>query len=880
MSNRLALPVIALFLLAAASWVILGGGPTDSSGESAPASVGHDGGAEEANPPESTTHETSQNPANLARTDLETPTLPGETATQSTAAGGIASFSGRVIDEEGRPLEGVMIYANAQVDWASSWNASRNVLPEDWGSTTDADGNFTLPEAPRERLRFLLEFRHPDFATFELFNQPAHPGRTRTLGDLSMSVGFTLSGTVVTPEGRPVANAEVVPYRGDGPQGFDPREVGKRPLMDPVFTDAQGHFTLDTLPTRPIRLKARAEMYFEAWSQTANGESDAQLEGMEIRLAEATNAYGIVLDSARKPIARARIELRDNRWEDGVEEAPFLAAAESDEQGKFQLLLPDGTLRTNITVGANGFYVELKRLNEAELTSPIEMVLTAIDPLTGVVVDEAGSAVAGATVALLRARGNLPDPRTTPANASVTADADGTFSLMPNLESAWGARFHVYAWNENHAVGQSQLLRIRESENGKPPELRIVLQRGFEASGRVLQPDGALMANARVHLRKLRKPRRNRLPNANESQRGGDIIQRTTSAADGSYSFTNLPTGDYRLEAYHTGYSPVESEDFGLVDVDFQSDLRLIASCGIAGDVIGDLGAFRQLRVTATSPGLDRLQVFVDGKGRFEFLEMMPARWNLSLTDASDAAGNPSFTFGNPEPLAIANAIEVREGIMTPLQMELDIGSLGRVSGVVRVNGEPRPNYAVFVVPQMSPGSNQGGVGRRAIMRQMRSVATDYQGRFTLAGLQPNEYWILLEPPNGWPDLKFVEGNSAPEAMQRGILSVRGAGVVEFAFDVYLGNIQVNPINRNGVSNTSLRLVPSPQDGRRARSGRISRAGYTFNDVPVGAYVLMVRVGDEWQNYPVHVPSLSTATVDVMLPEKNKASSSKKKKKK
>jgi protocatechuate 3,4-dioxygenase beta subunit len=860
--------------------VVLSGQPTNTGGDPASETAENSIDTETATPPQQAGNGAEQDPVDLSRTDFEATTLPGETTLLGAAPGTIASFSGRVVDEKGSPVEGVTIFANAQVDWASSWDASRNVLPKDWGGTTDTNGNFKLPEAPRERLRFLLEFRHPDFATFELFNQPAHPGRTRELGSLTMTVGFTLSGTVITPEGQPVANAEVVPYRGDGPRGFDPREVGKRPLLDPVFTDEQGRFTLDTLPTRPVRLKARADFYFEAWSQTANGESGEELDGMEIRLAEATNAFGIVLDSARKPIAGARVELRDNRWEDGAEEAPFLAAVESDEAGKFQLMLPDGTLRTNITVGAEGFYVELKRLSEADLNAPLEIVMTPMDPVTGVVVDESGSAVAGATVALLQSRGNMPDPRTTPANVSVTADADGVFTLLPNLKTAWGARFHVYAWDENHAVGQSILLRIRESENGKAPELRIVLKQGFEASGRVLQPDGSLMAKARVHLRKLRKPRRNRLPNVNESQRGGDIVQRTTSAADGTYSFTNLPAGDYRLEAYYTGYSPVESDDFGLVDVDYQTDLRLIQSCGIAGEVVGDIGAFRQLRVTANSPGLDRLEVFVDGRGRFEFLEMMPASWNLTLTDASDVAGNPSFTFGNPNPLSIANGIEVREGVMTPLQMELDVSGLGRVTGVVRINGEPRPNYAVFVVPQMSPGSNQGGVGRRAIMRQMRSVATDYQGRFTLAGLQPNEYWILVEPPNGWPDLKFVEGNSAPEALQRGIVSVRDSAVTEFAFDIYLGNLQIDVLNPKGTNNTPARLVPSPQDGRRARSTRLSRSGHTFTDIPTGTYVLMVHMGNEWQNYPVSVPSLATSAVGVMLPEKGKTSSSKKKNKK
>ncbi len=879
MSSRLALPLIALFLLAIASWVILDSGPAEDGSED----LGNDSslvsetdgasdlvdGVEEA---------VDGGLTDLNRTDVDSTPIATDDLMNGAAAGTIASFTGRIVDEEGKPVADVKIFAMAMVDWGASWDASRNVLPSDWGGVTDEDGRFALPEPPRDRLRFLLEFKHPDFATLELYNQPANPGRTRELGELTMDVGFSLAGIVVDPDGRPVANAEVVPFRGDGPRGFNPREVGKRPLLDPVTTDERGRFLLETLPTQPIRLKASAEFYFEAWSQAANGESGEQLEGMEIHLAEAVTAYGIVLDEARAPVAGANVEIRDSRWETGVEEAPFLATIETDADGKFSLILPGGTTRTRLTAGAENYYVTSVRLDEDSIVAPIEVQLTPIKPITGVVVDEGGSAVAGATVALLQARGNMPDPRNTPANASAVSDEDGTFELMPNLKSAWGGRFNVYAWDDNHAIGKSQLLQVRESQAGSPTELRIILARGFVASGRVLQPDGSAQAGALVHLRKLRNPRRSRLPSTNESQRGGDIVQRTTSASDGSFEFTNLPSGDYRLEAYHSGLSPVESDDFGLVDVDYQSDLRLAEACGIVGEVVGDIGAFRQLRVIATSPGMDRLEVFVDGKGTFEFMEMMPASWNLTLYDASDLAGNPSFTFGGGEPLARADAIEVRPGFMSPVGLELDISGLGRVTGLVRINGEPQPNYGVFVVPQMSTGSDQGGVGRRAIMRQMRSISTDYQGRFTLAGLQPNDYWILVTEPGGWPDMKFSSGNSAPEAIQRGIVSVSESGVVEYTFDIYLGGLQVNVSNPKGTDSTTMRLVPSPADGRRTRSSRLSRKGETFTDIPSGSYDLLIRVGGAWQTYSVSVPSLSTSTVDVALPlSKKKGSSSKKK---
>lgn len=866
MSNRIALPLIALFLLAIASWLILDSGPTNPELGNDPSSNQNDPELEDVAGLNGSGLNGSGNGSDpLERTDVDVD-LPLENETTDLAdLDFIPSFTGRILDEAGNPVEGVEVFAMAMLDWARAWDETRNVLPADWTGTSNADGYFALPEPPRERLRFMLEFRHPEFATFELFNQPSTPGHTRDLGVLTMDMGFSLSGVVLAPHGGAVSGAEVTPFRGGGPDGFDAADKNKRALLEPALTDELGRFTLVRLPTQPVRLLAKAPTFFEAWSQTANGESGAELEDMEICLIMAASASGYVMDDARTPIAGALIEVRANHMDDV---APFLTSTESDQNGRFNLLIPNGASRTNLTVGADGFYVGFLTWMAADW-SAIEVVLTPIKPLIGVVVDEAGSAVKGATVSLLPPTGSMTDPRNATPNATTVSDDEGGFELLPNLKSAWGGRFMVYAWDDEHAIGTSQLLRIVESVNPNP-ELRVVLKRGFRAAGVVVNASGEPHPGAHVQLRKLKEPRNSRLPQVNESQRGGDIVERAVASADGTFEFTNLPSGDYRLETYAKGFSPAQSDDFGLVDMDYETELQLIESCGISGEIVGDISAFRQLRITANSPGMDRLETFADGNGRFEFLEMMPGMWNLSLTDASDLTFNPTFTFNGGEPLARLDGVEVLGGQMTPAVIELDVGALGTISGTVHINGEPQPNYAVFAVPQLFAGSDQGGIGRRKILRHTRSVATDYQGRFTLAGLEPNDYWLMVERPNGWPDFKFDSGNSAPEALQRAVVHLPDAGTVEHDFDVYLGSLNINVANPDGSTRTSFRLVPSPADGRRTRSGLIRRSGYTMRDMTSGTYDLQVHVNGVWQTYVASVPSNSTGNINVTLPQSSK----------
>ncbi|MDP7061943.1 MAG: carboxypeptidase-like regulatory domain-containing protein, partial [Planctomycetota bacterium] len=562
MSSRIALPLIALLLLAIASWVILDSGSSSPDSNNRSQGQGDQTELEETPPLAGGGLSSSNNSADqLERTDIDLVDSGDDHNLDLSNLDFIPSFTGRVVDEEGNPVEGVEVFAMAMLDWARGWDPSRNVLPADWAGTTDANGYFALPEPPRERLHFMLEFSHPELATFELFNQPSTPGRTRDLGVLTMDIGFSLSGVVLDPHGGAVAGAQVTPFRGGGPEGFNPADKNKRALLKPIRTDERGRFHLVRLPTQPVRLLATAPTYFEAWSQIAYGESGKELEDMEIRLVMATSASGYVMDNARNPIAGARIEVRDSRWEDGVEAAPFLTETESDQDGRFSLLIPDSASRTNLTAGADGFYVIYKRLDDMATSAPIEVMLAPIKPVTGVVVDEAGSAVPGATIALLQSSNRLTDPRNATPNASGISDEDGAFELIPNLKTAWGGRFKVYAWDEEHAIGESQLLRIRESKNAMP-ELRVILKRGFRAAGVVVKASGEPHPSAKVQLRKLKMPRRNsRMPELNESERGGDIVERAIADADGAFEFTNLPTGDYRLETYAKGYSPAQSDD-------------------------------------------------------------------------------------------------------------------------------------------------------------------------------------------------------------------------------------------------------------------------------------------------------------------------------
>lgn len=873
MNARLALPLLLILLLAAVAWVVFS--PSEDldttdptgNGDSDPAMV--EAGTLGNGPGKGT--------GDPLRTDLADPgAIPLGGDTQQAKDFGLASFFGRVVDQTGAPIPEVQVLAFGLIGWAAAFDGDPAKLAASWETTTDADGYFAFPETPRDRLRFLIEFHHPEYSSSELSNQPATVGRSRDLGTTALGSGFRLEGTVFDAFGNPLADAEVAPFRDTSRFNFSNVHADQRPLVDAVRTDAGGNFLIEGLPARMVRLKAQAPHNYEAWSSSVVGGHGEVVQGIEIHLGKARDAFGVVLDAQRQPVAGARIAA-ETKGSGLTGRERNSTETISDEQGRFDLSLPASSEGLFLTVGAEGFWIEEVDLEKNPLDGSIEILLTPLQPLAGLVLDENGRAISGATVRLVENRQGLIHPRDMLANAETTSGEDGTFQLIPNLRDAWGGRFTVYAWDETHPTGASEMFRLRNAKRFKSPDLTITLGTGFRAYGTILDPAGAPLADARIHLRALQKPRRNPLGQEPGTQRGGDIFAHSNSAADGSFSFDGLAPGDYRLEAYHGGYSPAESEDFGLVDSDFVARLQLVEACGIDGLVVGPIDAFPNLRITASSPGLDTLDTQVDAQGRFLFEEIMPGDWNLRLQDGDQDNTGASFVWGNGEPLARLDGLRVPAGTMVPATLELDLSGLGAISGTVKVNGSPAADYSVFVMPQASGAADSTDLfGGRNLARQLRVAATDFEGHYNLAGIPSADYWVVLCRPGTFPaNLNIGQsGGELPAGLDRQEVLLRDGAAQNVNFDVQIGSLVLEINNPEVGLTTRARLLPEPDDGRRVQSFYLRSGGHILESLAAGRYQVQLKVGKDWLSTPVDVPSGGRKTMALDLPTQGKGGKS------
>ncbi|HZL99448.1 MAG TPA: carboxypeptidase-like regulatory domain-containing protein [Planctomycetota bacterium] len=152
-----------------------------------------------------------------------------------------ARLHGRIVDEGGRPLEGVVVrYIVDQLDPArlpaDAVRCEDDMLEIVQRARTDADGRFALGGLWQGlgQLRLTVESQ---VATAVQDIRPVS-GQDLDVGTLTMSAGGSLAGVVVDAEGRPVPGAEVVLT---GALGYRPRwpEVDLI-LEEQAFGDAFG----------------------------------------------------------------------------------------------------------------------------------------------------------------------------------------------------------------------------------------------------------------------------------------------------------------------------------------------------------------------------------------------------------------------------------------------------------------------------------------------------------------------------------------------------------------------------------------------------------------------------------------------------------------
>lgn len=247
-------------------------------------------------------------------------------------------FYGRAVDAAGRPIEGA---AFASVDELGEPRGLGDSIPSD----STGRVHIELPRkafftyASRDVSNTYLALEAPGFATN--FSVPAAAqGSDKDLGDIVLSPGATVVGTVVDGAGAPVADALVVAgVSGGGSEAhatvMGPEREGGRPS---THSDELGRFRLQGIPVGNTRVWANSPGMAWAASESLNLKARVVEAGITLvldRLGAESMVQGVVENPQGAPVPGAKVVYRHPSQFDEV-------TIYCDELGAFAVAVPAG----------------------------------------------------------------------------------------------------------------------------------------------------------------------------------------------------------------------------------------------------------------------------------------------------------------------------------------------------------------------------------------------------------------------------------------------------------------------------------------------------------------------------------------------------------
>ncbi|HSF43650.1 MAG TPA: carboxypeptidase regulatory-like domain-containing protein, partial [Thermoanaerobaculia bacterium] len=344
---------------------------------------------------------------------------------------------GRVVDEEGRPVAGVMLTLEPafedeplpleEIEGTEETGFSVVVLE----GSSDAQGAFEIPGVSAGT--FTLRAMREGFAAFskEGIEIAAAPAAT-DLGTITLEHGVAIEGRVTDSKGHPIEGAQVTatPFVPLGAVGsFDVTS------QQPEETGADGSFRIGTLKRgERYDLSVRHRGHVPT---TAPG-VEAPAGDVRIVLQTARTLSGRVVGPGREPVPGAEIaateETKASFEGSGYEFTSTRPLAVTDAEGRFSIAdLEAGTL--NLVVSARKYRtrrLEGFRMPDEDVDS-LEIVLDRGARLEGRVIDGEGEPVVRARLeARLQGGEGFSDPDSQPLTVS---GEDGSYVLQ-GLETA------------------------------------------------------------------------------------------------------------------------------------------------------------------------------------------------------------------------------------------------------------------------------------------------------------------------------------------------------------------------------------------------------------------------------------------------------------
>lgn len=604
---------------------------------------------------------------------------------------------GRVLTEDGLPVAG------AELSLVQLPGPTGHDL-EPFRAVSDGAGRFRFPNVGPGR--FNLQVKRAGFAPAfrEDLEIPA-PAKTPQevgLGDITLESGSAIEGRVADERGNPVAQAEIFLSPQDDAGAFFGSGHGQ------TLTGSDGRFRF---PDLPLGRRFDLEVFHE-------GFVPASLPGVEakpgsplrIELREGRTLTGRVIDTDGEPIPKAGIaivEIMSGELEgSGFSHGLTRDHARTDEEGRFILSnLEPGPVE--LQVDAPGFRRKrVPGLQIPERGEPyVEISLERGAAIEGRVLDGEGRPARGAMV---RAEGERTDAGVL-SFAGGRTDAEGRYRL-DGLEVG---PHQVHAESPERDLRAQRVLEVRPGTN----RLDLTFPSGVEVSGQAVDEQGDPVPGATVLLWPVQSGQ----------------SRQTTSTASGSFTFTDVVEGEYRLRGSSRGFaassmpSPIR---VGRNPVD-GLELRLTSGAVIRGRILGLAPEDRDdVHVSAhVLEGGDLAQGTVDAEGSYRIAGVGPGQWSV---------------FANLSSASTHGVVEVRPGD-EEVVLDLQLPEGFTLSGRILLDRAPLPGALVSV---------RGGVPETPVEGQAQSV---HDGSFSISHLPPGSYTLLVALSTGVGHIQAVE---------------------------------------------------------------------------------------------------------------------------
>lgn len=603
-------------------------------------------------------------------------------------------LTGAVLDLEGRPLAEAHLRiaarptvppraeasgAGRRTSGAAAGPRSPDAPPRLLG-TTDPDGRFDL-HLPGGG-RYTVSIERPGYGTRRLPELVLAAGESQDLGAIRLAPLVELAGRVVTRSGAAVAGAAV-----------ESRGEAESSASAVAHSGEDGRFVLSALPMgTKVMLQASHPRFATRESGPIEVTRGAALE---IVLEPGAVVRGRVEATDGRPLPGATVRARldeglPSGGDDDLRRQPREAEAHSDERGDFELTgLPAGSLTLEAT--AVGYRTARRIGVQVEPGAETPETLFTLAPAAGVrgrvLLPEGGPASGARVTAVLGDQQSAGDDV-----ASTVADDDGAFELagLPIGEALILAERDGYA-----AAGAAVDLRSGDQR------IELTLRPGLTLAGQVTDGRGEPVSGALVEVAGA--------PPFPARSSG-------TSRPDGSFHLGGLIPGSHRLTVSARGFVRADLEVTIPAHDPPPVVVRLEAGCVLRGLFLGvDTAELQGAEVGAVADDGTVLTGSISRAGAYEIDGLRPGAWTVvgSLHGGARQARAP---------------IEVAPGTAS-LEVDLELGSGVRLSGTVRLAGQP---WAGARVQVLGPGAHAA------------AAVVDERGGFDITGLEPGQARLVV----------------------------------------------------------------------------------------------------------------------------------------